>query len=813
MLEILRNDCFSVDQYRYRYLTSMEESVYVIDLDNRNALPIRWNQSLVQEMVRAQRIKRIDKVMPVRPHTERLQDRGRGEMRLAHVQALIDMPGIWHSVTRGPLLRAYAKKVRISKDALLDWLRKYWQGGQCLEALLGNYHRSGKVTALTPGAIAIHIQEEAQEAVRFMSGSARRRGALPRSVSGARADPPRYIPYAPTEAERLEIARIAWQHYGADKSKSMNGAVTRVLATLYIERDAHGNALYDEDGVARLLPEGRRPSKHQIYRLINNTKSLSEGFKERFGTAYYDNNVKPRVGSVLDDCNGPGDVYEVDATVLDVHIVDRKTRQTIIGKPTFYVVTDRASHLIVGFHVGLDNPSWNEAKLSIMCISANWKKMAKALKVKLKDSDLIANGRYPNRFVADRGNDLLYTGSERLCDGMEIQVTNTRALHPVSKAIVESHFKGLPTQLRQFAPGYEPPEDLGERRVKPHAKSAAMTLDALRRVLMQLVIARNRTPLKNYRATAKEIYLQAGLSPLAIWQRGIETMTSYGSRYDYDYVREKLKSRGIANVYANGLKFRDCLFDSPEIREWRVKAMLNDGFEVAITFEASCVNEITVLDPDDSSRRFTAKQVDPRWNNYSFAEQSDARKEQLQNELLGQEEARKQQVNALHHNDFVVAEEQALTNAATEGMTFGARKSAGPAALEDEKKRRRLEVHEVHQPAGQQDDDATAEHSVGEPVADATVSATGPEDIPVDGTAESRGDSTPPLATESSDDGPLEALGSGFDVGSGSDDILERLLNESEPDGADWSEQGDEVTAPSTRQRSPAPEKEVEVAT
>ncbi len=64
------------------------------------------------------------------------------------------------------------------------------------------------------------------------------------------------------------------------------------------------------------------------------------------------------MGTALDDCNGPGDVYEIDATIVDCYVVAEAEGTTILGKCTLYLVIDRFSKLIVGFYMTLGSPSW-----------------------------------------------------------------------------------------------------------------------------------------------------------------------------------------------------------------------------------------------------------------------------------------------------------------------------------------------------------------------------------------------------------------------------------------------------------------------
>jgi len=151
MFELLPNDCFQFDMRRHRYLTSIPGFIYAIDIDDRIALPIRWSLDEFRGLVNSKSIFfGIEVPMPTRPHTESIKDRRRGAMRYHHVQALLCRPGILDKASRGRSIREYSKESGVSRDSLLDWLRKYWQGGQCPDAVMWNYYLSGRVPETNP---------------------------------------------------------------------------------------------------------------------------------------------------------------------------------------------------------------------------------------------------------------------------------------------------------------------------------------------------------------------------------------------------------------------------------------------------------------------------------------------------------------------------------------------------------------------------------------------------------------------------------------------------------------------------------------
>ena len=61
----------------------------------------------------------------------------------------------------------------------------------------------------------------------------------------------------------------------------------------------------------------------------------------------------------------PGDVFEIDSTVADVHLISSLNRRKVIGRPTIYTVVDRATRMIVGLHVSLYHASWRAARQAL----------------------------------------------------------------------------------------------------------------------------------------------------------------------------------------------------------------------------------------------------------------------------------------------------------------------------------------------------------------------------------------------------------------------------------------------------------------
>ncbi len=70
-------------------------------------------------------------------------------------------------------------------------------------------------------------------------------------------------------------------------------------------------------------------------------------------------------GRAPDTTIGPSDIFEIDATPDNCHLVSEFHRNHLIGKAVLYYVTDRTSTMITGFHGALEGPSWNTARFAL----------------------------------------------------------------------------------------------------------------------------------------------------------------------------------------------------------------------------------------------------------------------------------------------------------------------------------------------------------------------------------------------------------------------------------------------------------------
>lgn len=503
---------------------------------------------------------------------------------LAHLGKLTSQfPAIFDKRERSRLILERAKEAGCSVPTLYKHVRQYWVGGQTSTALLGNFHRCGRVE------------------VGVTSG----RGATPQAG---------HVSFQLTPRDCDFFEKIIKQYYLKDVRLKMTHVYQRLLEAYYVVEDGNGKPW--------IQPVGERPSFKQFEYYLRKHFPLQVRLRSREGDKDFERDHRPVLSTVLADCQGVGHYYEADATVADVYLVATDDIRRIVGKPTIYLIIDRKSRLIVGWYVGLENPSWICAMQAMLSISQDKQNLCARLDVEYDPGDWPAHQVFPKEFLADRG-ELLTKVSNQISDELAVTVTNVPAKRGDWKPVVECGFKQTRMILQDGTPGFDPPENAKKRQGKHYEKDACLTLRQFEAVVLHAIIAHNHSPLREYRLSLKEIANNIEPLPLALWKNDIIERAGVLPRFQEDHVRMALLPRDDASVSEEGILFRGCHYTCQEALTagWFVTGRKR-RFKVSVSFDGRLVDTIFVRDPNRQGYVYKCN-LTPRSDRYvglSFAE-------------------------------------------------------------------------------------------------------------------------------------------------------------------------------------------------
>lgn len=483
------------------------------------------------------------------------------------VQKLLWNPELYQRQTRNKALALFAAATGKSQVHLRELARLAWQGGMTFDSVRTDWGGRG-------------------------SYDGKARGRKPHIVH--------YEPYVWPIKLRQKVARFATSKYLRNSLATYESVYDLVVDKFF--------CFADKDGELTLLPPGQLPSYRQI-RSILDAIPLEDKLKYRRGQASYNNNYKPLIGSVSDDCFGPGHTFEIDATQVDHWVLSRESGKVrhVIGKATLYLIVDRFSRLIAGWAVSLDPPSWTGAMQAILSIFQDKKDMCEKNGAKYNVADWPAHALMPARFFADRGSEMTGHNSNLIIEGLGIPVTNARSLWSAAKGMVECTLKLVNISLKAMNAGYDPAYNTNIRRSTKFFRNAKLTLPKLRAKLLQAIIYHNTRVHKSYQLRPEDVRDGVQAIPALVFTRGL---AEYGrpSTFTEDEVRFHLMPAATAVVHREGIWYGGAMYvcDQDANDGLQKRAANDQSFEVDIRHVPGLVDDIYVIDPRNTKVYYRA---------------------------------------------------------------------------------------------------------------------------------------------------------------------------------------------------------------
>ncbi|MFA0164671.1 hypothetical protein AB4457_25765 [Vibrio splendidus] len=221
---------------------------------------------------------------------------------------LVDQP-------RSALVSQHAKANNTYVQNIYRALNLYWKYGQERNALLPSYKNSGG------------------------RGKSRVAGAAKRGSPIQLSSPSIEVPEGVNTTEHDKILFLkAMKEFGLKGEKVK---FSRVYDKMLKEYYAEELIAAESESREALVPNYRAFvywAKKLVPAQILIRKQTNQGD--------FDRNKRGLKGSATDHTEVPGSCFELDATVLDVHIVSDFQRNHVLGRPTVYCVVDKESRMI-----------------------------------------------------------------------------------------------------------------------------------------------------------------------------------------------------------------------------------------------------------------------------------------------------------------------------------------------------------------------------------------------------------------------------------------------------------------------------------
>ena len=128
------------------------------------------------------------------------------------------------------------------------------------------------------------------------------------------------------------------------------------------------------------------------------------------------------MGSSRQEADGPGAVYQIDATVADIYLVSHTDPYAVVGRPELYFVTDVFSRMIVGFYACLSSASWDNARSALLNAFTDKVDFCRTYGIHICSEDWPCVG-LPRALVVDNG-ELISKASNAIISELGITIKN-----------------------------------------------------------------------------------------------------------------------------------------------------------------------------------------------------------------------------------------------------------------------------------------------------------------------------------------------------------------------------------------------------
>jgi putative transposase len=350
------------------------------------------------------------------------------------------------------------------------------------------------------------------------------------------------------------------------------------------------------------------PSLDQFRYHLRTREDQRKILEVREGERQYLLKYRPKLGSATTRAQGPGHIYEIDATMADVYLVS-KCRTKIIGRPIVYLVIDVYSRMIVGMHVALYGPSWEGAMMAIDNTVSDKVAFCEEFDINITANMWPCNF-LPEFILADRGE---MEGLMSDClPGIGTKIINAPPYRADLKGIIEQKFHTINIKLGPYLPGHIKRE-YKVRGGPKYIHDAKLTMKGFTGMMIEMILAHNNHQfIKEYPGEKGMIPDNVPPIPNRLWSWGVMKSGGFFQDRPREFVRFSMMDR--ANVVATdeGIRFQGMDYGSVDL--------LNEGWfingkskKATIAYDRRCMNQIYIISDDEkfvpcdllpSSRKF-----------------------------------------------------------------------------------------------------------------------------------------------------------------------------------------------------------------
>lgn len=505
-------------------------------------------------------------------------DRDRRDAKMATIRPLVESaPCIFNRKERGRLIGDIHRDTGIARNTIKEWLKRFYAGGRCANALLDRYdlcgHRlpgdtkSGWKKLGRPNHSSLKPPENVTPELRKQFGVATDREV---KFTG--------------KVFMISKAHKRWKEENCYVPVEVDGARKLRLADRY---DEMSPATYD-----------------QFLRWYKDDGRHEKTSRKVLGSASYEKDNRPLTSTSTFETSGPCSRYQIDATVWNFAVTSVARPDLLLGRPYLYFVRDVWSRMIMGYYFGLQPPSQVTASLALM--SAFTSKVPILEEFGFNPETDPWMGHYLCGALLHDGGELTGHWGDYLAGKEKIIFETASPERGDLKGAVELIFHwsdvewSRTTKGRVAQPGYKAPAMRNADLKAAEAGDLDTIWEAERKVIQFCLNFNNHYVLKDYDPDPDMLAAGIPRVPGEMFKWGINARGAPRTP-DPDLVRYHLMPRHKVRVYKDGIHFHNAVFDHELLGPLKAKAR-QTGKTVPLEISDDLTGYQIFLHTDDSTK-------------------------------------------------------------------------------------------------------------------------------------------------------------------------------------------------------------------
>ena len=218
---------------------------------------------------------------------------------------------------------------------------------------------------------------------------------------------------------------------------------------------------------------------------------------------------------------GPGSCFQIDATLIDAHMVSSINRSNLIGRALIYTIIDVYSKFITGLYVSIENDSELTAMFGLDTMVQNKVQFCQKYGIIISEKDWPSN-HLPLNIRADRGACISKKLSS-LVNNYHISIENTPPYRGDLKGIVERYIGSINAYIKgKLSEAGAIKKDFHQRGDPDYREYAKLTLDEITKIAIIHALIHNSKPIDKQPIIVNMVHDYINPCPINLWNWGIE---------------------------------------------------------------------------------------------------------------------------------------------------------------------------------------------------------------------------------------------------------------------------------------------------